>query len=219
MSDDAPPRPGLQERLAATGAELSALVAVARRLIEVAVTAVAPPDAVRTATAAVARAVDALAPFVPTVPAFRYAFGDAFTGPHDLMPFDPIMGRLSPLAPPLEITFEDGRAVGRVRFDSPYEGPPGCVHGGVIALAFDQVLNVANLMAGAAGPTKSLALRFRRPTPLRAELVFEGWQEKVDGTRLQARGRLRAGDVVTVEAEGTFVLLSSDRVMQLLPPR
>lgn len=32
-----------------------------------------------------------------------------------------------------------------------YEGPPGCIHGTVIAAAFDLELNVANLMSGAAG--------------------------------------------------------------------
>ena len=132
------------------------------------------------------------------------------------MPFDPIVGRMSPLAPPVEFTWEDGKAIGRVRFGSPYEGPPGCVHGAVIAACFDQVLNVANLMSGTPGPTARLTLRFRKPTPLGSDLVFEGWQERVDGKRVHARGRLRSGDTVTAEAEGLFVRVPTERVLRLL---
>ena len=132
------------------------------------------------------------------------------------MPYDQIVGRLSPLAPPIEFTWEDGKAIGRVRFATPYEGPPGCVHGGVIAAAFDQAFNIANLMAGSAGPTARLALRYRRPTPLGADLVFEGWQERSDGRRIHTRGRLRHGDTITAEAEGVFVRLPVEQVMRLL---
>jgi acyl-coenzyme A thioesterase PaaI-like protein len=132
------------------------------------------------------------------------------------MPYDPVMGRMSPLAPPIEFCWEEGKAVGRVTFETPYEGPPGCVHGGVLAAAFDTVFNVANVMSGAAGPTAKLTLRYRRPTPLRAPLVFEGWIERSEGRRVHTRGRLLHDGVVTVEAEGLFVRVPVERVMRLL---
>ena len=34
----------------------------------------------------------------------------------------------------------DEHVVGHVVFGDAYEGPPGCVHGGFIAAAFDEVL-------------------------------------------------------------------------------
>jgi len=138
------------------------------------------------------------------------------TEPADLMPFDLVLGRLNPIAPPIAFTWEDGKSVGRVTFTRPYEGPPGCVHGGMIAAAFDQVLSVANIMAGAAGPTAQLKLRYRKPTPLGVEVRFEGWQTRVAGRRIHAEGRLLAGDTVTAEAEGIFVQLTGSRVMRLL---
>jgi hypothetical protein len=92
------------------------------------------------------------------------------------VPFDAVVGRFSPLAPPLRVRWEPPMAVGEVTFTPPYEGPPGCVHGGMIAAAFDQVFNVANLMLGNPGPTASLQLHYRRPTPLGVALRFEGWQ-------------------------------------------
>ena len=40
---------------------------------------------------------------------------------------------------------------GEAHFDYPYEGPPTCVHGGVIAETFDEMLGAANMVAGNAG--------------------------------------------------------------------
>jgi acyl-coenzyme A thioesterase PaaI-like protein len=92
------------------------------------------------------------------------------------------------------------------------------VHGGIIAAAFDQTLSIANILAGAAGPTAQLVLRYRKPTPLGVPLRFEGWQTRVAGRRIHTEGRLLAGDLVTVEAEGIFVQLEGRRVMRMLEP-
>ncbi len=77
------------------------------------------------------------------------------------------------------------------------------------------MLSVANLRAGAAGPTAHLRLQFRKPTPLRTPLRYEGWLERTAGRRIHSAGRLLAGQDVTVEAEGIFVHLSTDEVMRL----
>lgn len=204
---------GLRERLAATGAELERLVCGARRLIDATVSAEAPAEVLAAAAVAVERVVEALRPYVPEERPLR--FPEMAASPEELMPFDPVMGRMSPLAPPIRFTWEEPKAIGHVRFGTPYEGPPGCVHGGIIAGAFDQVFNVANVMRGVAGPTARLALRYRRPTPLHADLRFEGWQERVDGRRVHTAGRLLAGDDVTVEAEGVFVQVPIERIMQM----
>ena len=209
---------GLRARLEATGADLAHLADRVRALIAATVVAQAPREALVAAAVAVDQAVAALAPYVPRGRSPRYPEPGPFTTPNDLMPFDPVIGRLSPLAPPLEFTWADGRAIGRVRFGTAYEGPPGCVHGGVLAACFDQVLNVANLMAATPGPTARLSLRFRKPTPLDADLRFEGWQERVEGKRVHARGHLLHGDTVTVEAEGLFVRVPTERVLRLLEP-
>jgi acyl-coenzyme A thioesterase PaaI-like protein len=196
-----------------------ALVERLRALLDAVVVHDAPADVVARATEEIGRAVDLLRPFVPVPRPSRYPGTGNPSNPGTFMPFDPMVGALSPLAPPIRVTCEDGRAVGRVCFGPPYEGPPGCVHGGVIAAAFDQVFNVANVCAGSAGPTVQLLLRYRRPTPLQADLVFEGWQERTEGQRIHTRGRLRHGEQVTVEAEGVFVQLPVERVMRLLDRR
>jgi hypothetical protein len=65
------------------------------------------------------------------------------------------------------------RATGSVRFSAVYEGPPGFVHGGFLAVFFDLVIGHHNSENGISGKTKSLELRYRRPVPLGVQLDFE----------------------------------------------
>ena len=196
--------------------DTAALAAGIRRLIAAAVSLDAPREVIAAAAREIGRVADALEPHVPTPHPPRYVGGAAATSAIDVFPFDPVIGPLSPLAPPVAIEWHDPKAIGLVRFGVPYEGPPGCVHGAILAATFDQVFNVANLMRGVAGPTRRLEIRYRKPTPLLADLRFEGWVERVEGREVHTRGHVLHGDLVTVEAEGTFVQISHERVMRLL---
>ena len=132
---------------------------------------------------------------------------------------DPVIGRSNPVAPPIEITIEEGLVQGRVRLGLAYEGPPGYAHGAVIAGAFDQILGLANLASGNVGMTGTLKVRYRRPTPLDTDLLFEGWADRVEGRKIYTEGRLLAGENVTAEAEGVFVNLLYQRAAELFPGR
>jgi acyl-coenzyme A thioesterase PaaI-like protein len=194
-------------------AALAELAASVRQLIDATVSVDGDAAVLRT----VARGVDALAAelrrAVPDPPPPRYPGGDT---PMAFLPYDYVIGRCNPLAPPIEMHWRDPLAVGEVTFGTPYEGPPGCVHGAVIAAAFDQVLNVANLMSGSAGPTARLQIRYRRPTPLRRPVRFEGWVTQREDRKVHSAGRLLVDDVVTVEAEGLYIVVDPERVVNLL---
>jgi acyl-coenzyme A thioesterase PaaI-like protein len=213
-TDGAGPAP--PSYLEVAGDALGELAASVRSLIDATVKNQAPPEVLRAASAAVRRVSASLAPHVPEPPPPRYPTTPAAPGVNGLFPYDFVLGRFNPVAVPIEIEWCDPRAVGRVSFGTAYEGPPGCVHGAVIAAAFDQVLNAVNLMRGNPGPTRSLEIRYRKPTPLGRNLIFEGWQERVEGREVFAAGRLLAGDVITAEARGVFVPLSREQVMRLL---
>ena len=86
-----------------------------------------------------------------------------------------------------------------------YEGPPGSVHGGVLALILDQMLGEAAGAGGKPGMTATLTLTYRQRTPLGA-LHAEAWIERVDGIKTWARGEIVGPEGVTVEAEGLFIL-------------
>jgi acyl-coenzyme A thioesterase PaaI-like protein len=137
----------------------------------------------------------------------------------DYLPRSPLVGVVSPHAPPIEYEYRDGRLFGRGIFHAAYEGPPGYVHGGWIALGFDEILGMANIASGHPGMTGRLNIRYRRPTPLHRPVEFEGWTDQVDGRRVVTRGTLTVDDSVTAEAEGLFVKIDLDRAVEYFGER
>ncbi len=127
----------------------------------------------------------------------------------------PMLGRANPLAPPIELSLENGRILGRATFGQAYEGPPGCVHGGFIAAAFDEVLGSTQSLSGAPGMTGRLTVHYRSPTPLLTELRFEGTLDRVDGRKIHTTGRLWAGDRLCAEAEGLFISIDFAKFAEL----
>src|SRR3546814_2462142 len=116
-----------------------------------------------------------------------------------------MLGRANPLAPPIELELLDDCIIGRATFSAAYEGPPGCVHGGFVAAAFDEVLGSAQSLSGAPGMTGRLVVHYRSPTPLHTELRFEGRLESVSGRKILTRGELYAGYRLCAEAEALFI--------------
>ena len=135
----------------------------------------------------------------------------------------PVMGSINPLAMPLAITVigEGASAAveGRVTFSNAYEGAPGCVHGGFVASTFDEVLGVAQSASGNPGMTVNLTVDYRSPTPIKRELVFRGWCEKVEGRKIFTRGTVHAGDTLCAEATGLFVSMRPELFERLLAMR
>jgi acyl-coenzyme A thioesterase PaaI-like protein len=131
----------------------------------------------------------------------------------------PLIGLANPLSPPVVIRVEDDHIDGRVSFGAAYEGPPGCVHGGYIAAAFDEVLGSAQSLGGRPGMTGTLTIRYRSPTPLHTPLRFEARVTGVDGRKIFTTGRCFADDVLTAEAEGIFISIDRERVEELLALR
>ncbi len=129
--------------------------------------------------------------------------------------YSPVYGPGSPVAPPLVATdTPDGRATGRVTVGKAHEGPPGLVHGGVVATLLDHVLARSLRAAGRGGLTATLTVRYRRPVHLGVPLLLTAGMGETDGRRTTAHARLVAEDapgVVLAEAEGLFVALRADQ--------
>jgi hypothetical protein len=64
-------------------------------------------------------------------------------------------------------------AGGTVNFPLAYEGPPGLVHGGFLGVFFDCVIQQHNCATRLSGKTRSLQVKYRRPTPLLTDLRFD----------------------------------------------
>jgi hypothetical protein len=84
------------------------------------------------------------------------------------------IGAYNPCFPEYEFDHLDTeKAAGRVLFPLVYEGPPGLVHGGFLAVFFDCVIQHHNCATGLSGKTRSLGVTFRRPTPVLTGLHFD----------------------------------------------
>ena len=113
---------------------------------------------------------------------------------------------------------EDGtREVrGRVTFGYAYEGPPTCVHGGVIAELFDELLGMSNILAGQGAMTGTLKIRYRRPTPLLAPLELAARNTGKEGRKVFAWGAIYYQGELTAEAEGIFIEVLPGRMLDIV---
>jgi acyl-coenzyme A thioesterase PaaI-like protein len=136
--------------------------------------------------------------------------------------YSPVYGPGNPVAPPMVATDSpDGRATGRVTLGKPHEGPPGLVHGGVVATMLDHVLARALRAAGRGGLTATLTVTYRRPVRLGVPLVATAGIGTTDGRRTTATARLVAEDdpaTTLAEAEGLFVALRPERAADVFAP-
>jgi hypothetical protein len=122
-----------------------------------------------------------------------------------IIPWSVVSGPYNPLAAPVSMSTAQGKAIGAARFGLAYEGPPGGVHGGVIAAVWDQVLAFAAMVHGMPGPTATLTTRYRAVTPLHEEVRFEAWVERTEGRRVYARGHCHVGGKLVTDADAMFV--------------
>ncbi len=131
----------------------------------------------------------------------------------------PFIGLANPMSPPMTLRYERDRVVCDVAFGSAYEGPPGCVHGGYVAAAFDELLGAAQSLSGTQGMTAHLGVDYRRPTPLHTPLRLEGWLDRREGRKIWARGTIVADGELRAEAEALFIAFDPGRFAELLAAR
>ena len=182
------------------------LATAMREVIERLVTSGAPEDELREAAVALER----YAEHLETHPRLLRREGFGETSPAgdvaEFFDMSPLIGLSNPLSPPVELWIDENRAFGRVRFGSAYEGPPGHVHGGFIAAAFDEVLGYAHIdvhtvrthpaalmvVLGPEGDVRSVRiLAFHEPLDY---LPSEKWYAQFAGKT--AQDRLRVGSDV-----------------------
>jgi acyl-coenzyme A thioesterase PaaI-like protein len=128
--------------------------------------------------------------------------------------FSPVVGPLNPQSPPIEMTFDGERIRGRAVVDARFGGPPHTVHGGVVALIFDELLGNTNYCLGMGAMTGTLQIRYQRPTPLDRELELAGWLDRVEGRKIFTRGTISVDGEVTASAEGVFLQVQRADVLR-----
>lgn len=122
------------------------------------------------------------------------------------------IGAFNPCFPEYEFDRIDSEtAQGRVSFPVVFEGPPGLVHGGFLAVFFDCVIQHQNCATELSGKTRSLTVKFRRPTPILTELRFDIARAQVD-RGVTSTARLLLDDEVLCVGEATTLALAPDKL-------
>jgi acyl-coenzyme A thioesterase PaaI-like protein len=179
----------------------------------------APEEALADVTSLVSQAAAILARYPRKRPFEGFPEAANAGDPHAFFDHSPIAGRANPLAPPIEMEIDNQRVIGRVNYGAAYEGPPGSVHGGHIAAAFDEVLGMAQSLGGQPGMTGTLTIRYRKPTPLHTDLRIEASITEMEGRKTFTIGTMYAGDLVTAEAEAVFIRVDMARIAELMAKR
>jgi len=202
-------------------AETIETAAAVRELIARLRVADASPEVLAQATALAREASALLEPYavhdekagqshLRTVPFTGGAF--SMREPSEFFPYSSVVGPMNPVAPPIALDFDGTTVRGTVTLGEVYAGPPGAVHGGIIALIFDELLGVANVLLGVGAFTGTLSIRYERFTPIREELELSAHVDRTEGKKVFTVGTISAGGAVTARAEGIFIQVGLDRL-------
>lgn len=91
-----------------------------------------------------------------------------------------------------------------------FEGPPGHVHGGIIATILDEAMGKVNRQKGIVALTRRMAIDYLQPIPLGEKLRAVGWVVKQEGRKHFHAGEIRTLDgTVLARSEGLFVAIDA----------
>lgn len=128
----------------------------------------------------------------------------------EFFPYSPIVGPLNPISGPIEFHLEGREFRARHAFEPQFNGPPGSVHGGVIAMVFDELLGCLGGMLGIGGFTGTLTVVYRSLTPLQRPIDMRSWVDREEGVKTFVKGTMHTTDAdgterLCAEAEGIFI--------------
>jgi uncharacterized protein (TIGR00369 family) len=105
---------------------------------------------------------------------------------------------------------EDGSLVSFSIIPNTFEGPPGYLHGGIIATLLDEAMSKAVRAQGSISMTRKIEIEYLRPVPSGTQLRIEGRVVRNESRKHWAEARiLNEGGTVLAEAKGLFIEVRS----------
>lgn len=92
-----------------------------------------------------------------------------------------------------------------------YEGPPGYLHGGIIATLLDEAMSKANRAQGVTAMTRQMAVEYLRPVPSGAPIRIEGHVTRVEGRKHWAEAKIANADGVLLASATALFIAIRDR--------
>jgi len=112
-----------------------------------------------------------------------------------------------------EFDTEAQTATALVNLTRMHEGPPGHIHGGIIATLMDEAMSKLNRPLGLIAMTRHMEVDYLRPSPLGRELVLTGHHLRREGRKLFHEAELKTPDgTVLATGKGVFVVIDADLI-------
>ena len=101
---------------------------------------------------------------------------------------------------------EDGHVVSLAEIPDTYEGPPGYVHGGIIATLLDEAMSKAVRSHGLVAMTRHMDVDYLRPVRSKTPVRLEGRVTRGEGRKHWTEAKLLDGDgAVLAQGKGLFI--------------
>ncbi len=182
--------------------ERRALGEALRRLLDVVVQTGAPSEELRAAAATIDEMTADLS--TSTVRADRSVAASSYRAHMSL-----VGGLSHPIAPQLQMEVNGDEGRGEVVVGPVFQGGPGLVHGGVLALLIDHAMGCVAAAPERPAMTASLTMHYRKPTPLGVPLAVSVRLDRIEGRKLHLSAEIVAAGQVTVAAEAVFLKLTA----------
>jgi uncharacterized protein (TIGR00369 family) len=124
-------------------------------------------------------------------------------------------GQANPRGLQLVFSIEAGgqpTATAHFQLDQFYEGPPGYVHGGIIATLLDEAMSKLNRPLNVLAVTRHMEVDYLHPVPLGKPLTVTSRHARREGRKLFHQAEIRSSHG-TVLAEGKAIFIEIDRAV------
>lgn len=109
---------------------------------------------------------------------------------------------------------KDGSVVSFPTPPDTFEGPPGFLHGGVIATLLDEAMSKAVRSRGVTAMTRTMEIDYRRPVPSATRVRMEGRVVREEGRKHWTEARIMNEKGVTLASgTGLFVEVRASRMV------
>jgi uncharacterized protein (TIGR00369 family) len=116
-------------------------------------------------------------------------------------------GPINPMG--LHLSFSqkpDGSVVCDTQVSNNYEGPPSCLHGGIIATLLDEAMSKANRARGVVAMTRKMDVEYLRPVPSGKPIRIESAVTRSEGRKHWTEAHIHNADgELLAKASGFFI--------------
>lgn len=100
----------------------------------------------------------------------------------------------------------DGSVLGRIQFDETKMGPPGIVHGGVLATMVDEAMTARAFQEGKMVFTANLNIDYKAPVLIGTEITITAQLDRTEGRKIYVNAAVHLPDgTLALTAVGLFL--------------